>query len=349
MTSVMSKRLATIALSLVVVLGASAPGWAQAGDAEPAITPGLRPVITNSGRDGLLLGFNIDLGFSDWTTTVGGAYGLNSRAVRYTTGLAYREVASLSYGDWPDSRVRGREGESGIHVGADLIALYRWLGGEETGLVGQAIQQSTLRGTGFVGELWPLGKREADPPSVRYLHLDSTLQWPLPLGFQLETRGQYSTGQPLDSPEQAFTTFHSRTRLFAGQTQLRFEMGSLDNPVELPGLEFDLDLRSYGESILSERYVLASVKQQHRLFTSSLFRIDLARIFGSGAGSLPVNMRLLGSVFFEGGWLLDQPVAEGALFGWGVSLFWPELETRLTVGINREGEPNLSIETGVLP
>ncbi|MFB6286587.1 MAG: hypothetical protein ABEK03_08430 [Candidatus Bipolaricaulia bacterium] len=349
MTSAISKRLATIALSLAVAFGASAPGWAQAGDAEPAITPSLRPVIISSGRDGLLLGFNIDLGFSNWTTTVGGAYGLNSRKVRYTTGLSYREVASLSYGDWPDSRVRGREGESGIHVGADLIALYRWLGGEETGLVAQVIEQSTLKGTGFVGELWPLEKGEADPSSVRYLNLDSTLQWPLPLGFRLETRGQYLTGQPLGSPEQSFSTFHSRTRLFAGQTQLRFEMGSLDNPVDLPGLEFDLDLRSYGESIRSERYVLASVKQQHRLFTSSLFRIDLARIFGAGAGSLPVNMRLLGSVYFEGGWLLDQPVAEGALFGWGVSLFWPELQTRVTVGINREGEPNLSIETGVLP
>ncbi len=349
MTSAMAKRWAAIALASVAVLVSSASGWAQAGDDEPAITPGLRPVITSSGRDGLLLGFNVDLGFSDWTTTVGGAYGLNSRAVRYTTGLAYREVASLSYGDWPDSRVRGREGEAGIHVGADLIALYRWLGGEETGLVGQAIQQSTLSGTGFVGELWPVEGREADPPSVRYLNLDSTLQWPLPLGFRLETRGQYLTGQPLGSPDQSFSTFHSRTRLFAGQTQFRFEMGSLENPVELPGLEFDLNLRSYGKRISSARYVLASVEQQHRLFTSSLFRIDLARIFGTGAGTLPVDMRLLGSVFFEGGWLLDEPVGEGALFGWGVSLFWPELQTRLTVGINREGESNLSLETGVLP
>jgi len=351
MSDSLGKRLLTIVLVLGAILASSAVSLAQsdAADGSPAVTPGLRPVITSSERDGLLVGFNVDLGFSDWTTTVGGAYGLNSRAVRYTTGLAYREVASISYGDWPDSHVRGREGEAGIHMGADLIALYRWLGGEERGLVGQAIRQSTLSGTGFVGELWPLEALEDDPPSVRYLNLNSTLQWPLPLGFQLETRGEYLTGQPLASPEQTFSTFHSRTRLSAGQTQLQFEMGSLENPVELPGLQFDLGLRSYGDRVQAERYVLASVEQQHHLFTTSLFQINLAQIFGTGAGTLPVDMRLLGSVFFEGGWLLDEPVSEGALFGWGVSLFWPELETRLTVGINREGEPNLSLETGVLP
>lgn len=336
---------------LGIVLSASvvALGQADASDDAPAVTPGLRPVITSGERDGLLVGFNVDLGFSAWTTTVGGAYGLGSQAVRYTTGLRYREVASISYGDWPDSQVRGREGEGGIHVGADLIALYRWLGGQERGLVGQAIQQGTLRGTGFVGELWPLTALEDDPPRVRYLHLNSTLQWPLPLGFQLETRGEYLTGQPLASPEQTFNTFYSRTRLSAGQTQFQFEMGSLENPVELPGLQFDLGLRSYGEPVQAERYVLASVEQQHHLLTASLFQLNLASVFGAGAGTLPVDMRLLGSVFFEGGWLLDEAVSDGALFGWGVSLFWPQLETRLTVGVNREGEPNLSLETGVLP
>ncbi len=336
-------------LGFVLAVATVASGQTDGADPSPAVTPGLRPVITSSERDGLLVGFNVDLGFSDWTTTVGGAYGLNSRAVRYTTGLSYREVASISNGDWPDSHVRGRDGEAGIHMGADLIALYRWLGGEEKGLVGQAIRQSTLSATGFVGELWPLQDSEDGPPSVRYVNLNSTLQWPLPFGFQLETRGEYLTGQPLAPPHETFSTFYSRTRLSAGQTQLQFEMGSLDNPVGLPGLQFDLGLRSYGERIEAERYVLASMEQQHHLFTSSLFRIDLARIFGAGAGTLPVNMRLLGSVFFEGGWLLDEPVSEGALFGWGVSLFWPELETRLTVGVNREGEPNLSLETGVLP
>lgn len=346
-----ARRLSTIVLVLGVVLASSAVnlGQTDASDGSPAVTPGLRPVITSSERDGLLLGFNVDLGFSDWTTTVGGAYGLNSRAVRYTTGLDYREVASVSYGDWPDSHVRGREGESGIHLGADLIALYRWLGGEETGLVGQAIRQSTLSGTGFIGELWPLEALEDDPPRVRYVNLNSTLQWPLPLGFQLETRGEYLTGQPLASPNETFSTFHSRTRLSAGGTQLLFEMGSLDNPVDLPGLQFDLGLRSYADRVQAERYVLASVEQQHHLLTASLVQINLAQVFGAGAGTLPVDMRLLGSVFFEGGWLLDEPVSEGALFGWGVSLFWPELETRLTVGVNREGEPNLSLRTGVLP
>lgn len=351
MSDSLRQRAAVIAFVIGVLLASPMVGFGQTdgADRSPAVTPGLRPVIASSERDGLLIGFNVDLGFSDWTTTVGGAYGLNSRAVRYTTGLDFREVASISYGDWPESRVRGREGESGIHIGADLIALYRWLGGEERGLVGQAIQQSTLSGTGFIGELWPLDALEDDPPSVRYLNLNSTLQWPLPFGFQLETRGEYLTGQPLADPSRTFSTFHSRTRLSAGQTQLQFEMGSLDNPVDLPGLQFDLGLRSYGERVQAERYVLASVEQQHHLLTASLFQINLARIFGAGAGTLPVNMRLLGSVFFEGGWILDEPVSEGALFGWGVSLFWPELETRLTVGVNREGEPNLSLHTGVLP
>ena len=345
------QRLATIVLLVGLIVGPVTVALGQTDSAEgsPVVTPGLRPVITSSERDGLLLGFNVDLGFSDWTTTVGGAYGLNSRAVRYTAGLQYRQVASLSYGDWPESDVRGREGESGIQIGADLIALYRWLGGRERGLVGQAIQQSTLSGTGFVGELWPLGAEDGTGPSVRYLNLNSTLQWPLPFGFQLETRGEYLTGQPLASPDRTFSTFHSRTRLSVGQTQFQFEMGSLDNPVALPGLQFDLGLRSYAERVQAERYVLAAVEQQHHLLTASLFQINLAQIFGAGAGSLPVDMRLLGSVFFEGGWILDEPVSDGALFGWGVSLFWPELETRLTVGVNHEGDPNLSLETGVLP
>lgn len=342
--------LVVIGFGLVIWgVGPSALGQTDTSENTPAVTPSLRPVITSSERDGLLLGFNVDLGFSDWVTTVGGAYGLTSRAVRYTAGLSYREGLSLSYGDWPDSHVRGREGEAGIHAGADLIALYRWLGGEETGLVGRAIRQSTLRGTGFAGDLWPLETLEEEAPSVRYLNLNSTLQWPLPLGVQLETRGEYLTGRPLASPEQAFSTFYGRTRLSAGQTQIQFEMGSLDNPVDLPGLTFDLGLRSYGERIQAERYVLASVEQQHHLFTTSLFRVNLSQIFGAGAGTLPVDMRLLGSVFFEGGWILDEPSSEGALFGWGVSLFWPELETRLTVGVNREGSPTLSLETGVLP
>lgn len=332
------------------VLGAGIGGHPAQPPMEPLeVTPHLHPVITDSRRDGLLLGLDFRLSWREWAIEVGGAYGLDSRAVRFTSGLRYHEALELSYGDWPQSPVQGREGEEGGHVAVDLISLYRLLGGRDAGVLGQILQKSRLRGSGFVGTLWP-DSREEESPSVRYAHLDGFVHWPLPWGVVLETRGELLYGRPTPERQRSFQTFYSSTRLRVGTTSFAFRMGSLENPAGLAGFRFDLGLRSYPRSFQGERFFLATLERQYELLSTHLFRLDLAALLGPELGGIPVWLNALASVFFEGGIVFDREAqAGGILFGWGVSLLLPDLETRIDLGVSREGGPVLSLETGVRP
>ena len=343
----------------VIVLGPWLAGEGVAQEAQPegpaiTVSPQLRPVITESDRDGLLLGLDLRLDlrllrFGAWELGAGGAYGLRSQAGRYRTSFSFGEIAGISYGDWPASLVLGRQGEQGIHLTSDLIALDRLLIGDPGGLLGEVLQRSKLQGTGFIGALWP-GEDEAEGPNVRYAHLKGFLHWPLPWGFLLESQGELLIGQLRDAPERSFQTFFSSTRLWVDQTALEIQLGELENPADLRGFRFDLGLRSYPTPFEGDRFVLGSLQQQFEVLSVFLAPLDLTALLGPRLGWIPARLKMSLSVFLEGGVVFggeDRP--EELLFGWGTSLVFPDLDLKIHIAINREGRPNLVIETGVLP
>ena len=339
-------------LSLIMILlgAANLMSWGQ----EPQLTredviPRLRPVITQGHRDGLLLGIDFGLMLEGWELGAGGAYGLLSQAGRFRTGVAYEKAIGLSYGDWPTSFVLGRQGEQGIHLSLDLIALNRLLGNPGVGLLEAMLRQSKLQGTGFLGELWP-GEGEKQGPAVRYLHLSGFIHWPLPLGMSLETRGELMIGQPLQNPENLFQTFFSSSRIWVDQTTMEFRLGELDNPAGLAGFRFDLGLHSYPNAFAGRRFLLGTLEQGFEVLTTQLFQLDLSGILGPRLGWIPVKLRVLSSVFFEGGIVFgDEDHMQELLFGWGTSLSFPDLDVKINLAVNREGMPVLAVEAGVLP
>ncbi len=339
---------AWLTLGLVALSGFS--GWSQEQQPIGAI-PHLRPVIAESHRDGLLLGldFALTLEGLGLELEAGGAYGVLSQMGRFRTGLQYQNALRISYGDWPSSLVFGRQGEQGIHASLDLLALNRLLGSEGEGLLGAVLQQSQLQGTGFLGRLWP-GEGEMEGPDVRYFHLSGFLHWPLPLGITLETRGEFLFGQPLTDLESSFQTFFSSTRLWVDETTLEFRLGELDNPADLPGFRFNLGLRSYPASFAGHRFFLFSLEQGFEVLSAQIFQLDLRDILGERLGWIPVRLRLLSSVFFEGGMVLgDGEESNEVLFGWGTSLSFPDLNVNISLAVTRDGVPVLTVEAGVLP
>jgi len=341
MTMVKRFLLVIVALSAVLELSVI---WG-----EGQVSPHLRPVITESRRDGFLLGFDFGLTLGDWNLDVGGAYGLVSRAARFRTGVQYAEAAALSYGDWPKSWVLGREGERGLHLTADLIALNSLLSGEVEGLLGEILKQSRLQGTGFIGDLWP-GEEEQAGPAVRYLHLGGVIHWPLPLGIALETRGEFLFGQTLPEAEHSFQTVFSSTRLQAEEATLELQMGELENPANLAGFRFNLGLRSYAGTFEGDRFFLVSLERRFEALSVHLFRLDLRGLLGPRLGWIPIDLHLLSSIFFEGGVVFgrgDRP--DEVLFGWGTSFILPDLELRVDLAVNREGVPRFTVQTGILP
>jgi len=337
------KRFLLIIVALGAVLGLSEI-WG-----EGQVRPHLRPVITEGRRDGLLLGFDFGLALGDWSLDVGGAYGLVSRMARFRTGVGYAEAVALSYGDWPKSWVLGREGERGLHLRVDLIALDRLLSGEAGGLLGEILKQSRLQGTGFIGDLWP-GEGEQEGPAVRYLHLGGVIHWPLPLGIALETRGEFLFGQTLPGAEHSFQTAFSSTKLQAGEATLELKMGELENPANLLGFRFNLGLRSYAGTFEGDRFFLISLERRFEALSAHLFYLDLRGLLGPRLGWIPIDLHLSSAIFFEGGIVFgrgDRP--DEVLFGWGTSFIFPDLELRVDLAVNREGVPRLTVQTGILP
>ena len=339
-------RRSLIWLLLGLLGAASVSSW---GQAPIEASPHLRPVIAQSQRDGLLLGLDFGLTLGGWELGAGGAYGLLSQTGRFRTGIQYEKAVGLSYGDWPTSLVLGRQGEQGVHLAIDLIALNRLLGSEGTALLAAILEQSRLQGTGFLGRLWP-GESEIEGPDVRYVHLSGFIHWPLPLGIALETRGEFLFGQPLREPESSFQTFFSSTKLWADQTALEFQLGELDNPAELAGFRFNLGLRSYPSAFAGNRFLLVSVEQGFEVLSTQVFQLDLSSILGPRLGWIPVQLRVLSSVFFEGGIVFgEQDEPDEVLFGWGTSLSFPDLDVKINLAVNRAGIPVLAVEAGVLP
>jgi hypothetical protein len=338
------------AVVVLLVLAIGVSSWGQEGGLFPTeVSPRLRPVITQGHRDGLLLGLDLDLILGGWEMGVGGAFGMISQAGRFRTGVRYGQVAGLSYGDWPTSLVLGRQGEQGIHLTLDLIALNRLLGPGRESLLAEILRRSRLQGTGFWGRLWP-GENEADGPEVRYVHLRGFIHWPLPAGIALETQGEFLLGHPLQATEIPFQTFFSVSRLWVDRTSLEVRLGELDNPAGLAGFRFDLGLRSYPDAFGGNRFFLVTLEQGFEVFSSRLFDLDLTEILGARLGWIPVKLRVLSSVFFEGGLVLGGGESPSeVLFGWGTSLSFPDLDVKVHLAVNRAGQPVLAVEAGVLP
>lgn len=313
-------------------------GWAPtlgAQNAPPEQSPSLKaishwrfPLITQSSRDGLLVGFDLRLTTGPWELRVGMVYGLGSRAIHYRSGATIAELFSLEYRDWPGSPVVGREGERGLQL---------------------AVSQHDLALLGFYGTLWQT-PRESKDPTVAYLRVSDRLQQELPLGARLQLQGEFLIGTLLAAPSpELFRTFSSFAQLTLDQTTLRLQYGQLANPGGLSDLRFRFGLRSYPATFQGDRFLVASLERRFDLFTVQLSTIDLSSLLGPLGGSVPVLLRGQGELFFEGGevWLSEIPQG-GILSGWGVGLIFSDLNLRLDVAFNAQGEPRLHFQSSLV-
>jgi len=250
-------------------------------------------------------------------------------------------------------------------MSGDLIAVYR--GAEEwyqnrfaagenqvrsaqnRGFLAEMLQGSRLRGTVFEGSLWEV-ERESNRPEVQYAYLDALVFWPFSTGFTVDTIGELLLGRNLDAPDEIFQAFTSTTRLSLGELAVNLKLGEISNEAELSGFNLNLGLKSYAGDFLGERFVAASLERSFVLFSDQVYQLDLRRILGTQIGWLPIYMNIESSVYFEGGVVLDEVnEVDEILFGWGASVHFPDLQMRVDVAINRNGEPNLILETGFLP
>ncbi len=290
------------------------------------------PLISQTSRDGLLLGcelrLSVVLGDLNWEPGLGAIYGFGSRAIYYRYSLSIASLLSLGYRDWPGSLVLGREGERGLHLGLE------WQG---------------VSLNGFYGTLWPT-PREAQAPAVGYLQLNRQFQWTLPLGARLRLQGEALLGWRLAAPPaEYFRTLLGSAQLELGHTTVRLQLGRLANPAGLADLRFRFSLRSYPATLQGDRILVASLERRFDLWTIHFAAIDLSRLLGLPLGRVPVLLRTQGALFFEGGevWL-DGVAQGGVLFGWGVALLFPDLDLRLDAAFNAAGRPRLHLSGALL-
>ncbi|MBI1730112.1 hypothetical protein HY229_04865 [Candidatus Acetothermia bacterium] len=333
-------------------------GFSQAASAQIAqierddVSQSIRPVIFQSERDGLLLGLDFRLLISTLEFGIGGAWGPVTGATRYRASFDYSQMISFSYGDWPESLVLGRQGENGERLSVDLVKFYRWLhNSSEDGLLDKILAGSSFQGTGFTGHLWP-GPGEDAGPEVRYGYLSALIKWPVISGIDLDTTGNFLLGQSAKDPTHIFQIFTSSTKVSLDHLDLNLRVGSLENPAGLAGLQLNLGLRSYPRNFSGNRFMLATLERTFDLFSQRLFVIDLTGLLGSQLGWIPIDLQGDISFFMEGGVILNDEVKDKIdqiFFGWGTSLSFPDLRMRIDLAVNREGNPSLTIETGLLP
>jgi hypothetical protein len=309
------------------------------------------PLISQSSRDGLLIGFDLRLTVGPYEPDVGTVYGLGSQAFRYRYGVTIAQLLSAEYHDWPGSPVLGREGERGLQLALSLGKV-------------------ALRG--FYGVLWQT-PRESEDPGVAYLQLSDQLQWELPLGTRLQLQGDILGGARLTAPKiEIFRTFSGSAQLTLDQTTLTLQYGLLANPSGLADLRFRFGLRSYPATFQGDRLLVASLERRFDLFTAQLSGIDLSSSLGPARGNAPdlpraflndlqtifslifsvsgpVSLRAQGELFFEGGevWLSDVSQG-GVLSGWGVGLLFPDLGLRLDAAFNAQGEPRFHLQSSLV-
>ncbi len=307
------------------------------------------PLILQSGRDGLLLGFDLRLTVNVgelgvWEPTVGVVYGLGSGALHYRSGVTVAGLLSGEYRDWPGSPVLGREGERGIGLALDLSSL------ELPQFYSALLNGLTLRG--FYGTLWQT-PRESQEPLVSYLYASEQLQWDLPLGTRVQLQGQGLLGAQLIATQtEFFRTFSTSAQLTLDQTTFQLQYGQLENPVGLADLRFRFGLRSYPASFQGDRYLVGSLERRFDLFTVEFARlggIDLSGLLELVGGSVPVRLRAQGALFFEGGEVWLKGISQGGvLSGWGVGLIFPDLAFRLDLTFNAQGEPRLHLQSALV-
>lgn len=336
-------------------------GWAQIPHAQNAPTeqsPSLKaiphwrfPLISQSSRDGLLIGFDLRLTVGSYEPNVGTVYGLGSQAFRYRYGVTIAQLLSAEYRDWPGSPVLGREGGRGLQLALSLGGL--------------AVR-------GFYGLLWQT-PRESQDPAVAYLQISDQLQWGLPLGAQLQLALEVLGGAQLTAPKlEIFRTLSGSARLTLDQTTFTLQYGQLANPGGLADLRFRFGLRSYPATFQGDRLLVASLERRFDLFTAQLSNIDVSSSLGPASGSAPglpraflddlqtifslifsvsgpISLRAQGELFFEGGevWLSDVSQG-GVLSGWGVGLILPDLGLRLDAAVNAQGEPRFHLQSSLV-
>lgn len=234
------RKFLLIWLACVVGVGATTSG--ALADAQPPI----EPILTQTSRDGQLIGLKSNFQWGIWKPIAAVAYGLESGNIRYQAGLMLdtRVVLpglglnvgpfSAAFVDWFSTPVLGREGQRGLQLGLRL---------------------GDTRYTGFFGELWSLPEEEA--PKVGYLLAEVNRSFRLPYELTLSSSSQTVVGVLLppdldgssleeDLPPEKLPQFQSMTQsltLRLGELSLTGRWGSLQNEADLGEFIFTTGVR----------------------------------------------------------------------------------------------------------
>lgn len=228
----------------LVLIGALLVAAVSVGAAAPpaGAQPPVEPIVTQTSRDGQLIGLKSNLRWGIWKPIAAVAYGLESGNLRYQAGLLLDTHFTLpglglrvgpfsaAFVDWFSTPVLGREGQKGLQLGLRL---------------------GNTQYTGFFGELWSLPEEEA--PQVGYLLTEVNRSFRLPYDLTLSASSQTIVGillPPAPAQAQAQTQAQAQDR-----DQARDEEGDLP-PEGLPQFQAmtqSLTLR-LGDLTLSGRW-----------------------------------------------------------------------------------------------
>ena len=359
---------------LVAAVSAGAP--APSAGAQPPI----EPIVTQTSRDGQVIGLKSNWQHGIWKPIAAIAYGLESKRVRYQAGLlldTYFELPGLgvrvgpfsaAFVDWFSTPVLGREGQKGLRLG---------------------VRMGDTQYTGFFGELWSLPQEE-HAPTVGYLLLEANRSFRLPYDLTLNSYSKTVFGvllpaEGLEAPggelaPEALPRFSSMTQgltLRLGDLSLSGRWGSLENEAELPKFTFTTGVRGIPRALTGHVFWNVTLSREFPMYAAELplpFPPELTE-YGV-PDSMPVSLD--GKLFVQAGGIvrevepepesdspdnpeplgMDAEPARGdeggatveteteALFSWGISAtltVFEEFRVRMELIVNQMGETKFNV------
>ena len=363
-------RLRLVLVGALFIAAVSVGATAPSAGAQPPV----EPVITQTSRDGQLIGLKSNFQWGIWKPIAAVAYGLESGNIRYQAGLLLDTRLELpglglkvgpfsaAFVDWFSTPVLGREGQKGLELGVRL---------------------GDTQYTGFLGELWSLDPEE-QAPLVGYLLMEASRSLRLPYdltlssysktvfgvllpaeGFEAPTSG---AGEELALEE--LPQFHSVTQsltLRLGELSLSGRWGTLQNDAQLEKFIFTTGVRGISQALEGHVFWNVTLSRQFPLYEAELplpLPPELAQ-YGV-PDSIPLN--LAGKFFVQAGGIVreiessappsENPAELGidvqpepeteteALFSWGISAtltIFEGVRVRMELIVTQAGETKFNV------
>ena len=274
--------------------------------------PPIEPIVTQTSRDGQIIGVKSNWQWGIWKPIAAVAYGLESKRIRYQAGLLLDtdfEMPGLgmkvgpfsaAFVDWFATPVLGREGQKGLKLGVRL---------------------GDTQYTGFLGELWSLPQEER-APTVGYLLLEANRSFRLPYDLTLSSYSRTLFGvllpegglkalhgAPAPATLPQFSSMTQSLTLRLGDLSLSGRWGSLHNEADLPKFIFTTGVRGITRALTGHIFWNVTLSRTFPMYAAELplpFPPELAR-YGV-PDSMPVSLD--GNLFVQAGGIVREVTPE---------------------------------------